>query len=133
MHKHHIDELVEAISTNIVPRKTTNEYLKDSIRSSLEGYFKDKIAVIWTNDDILKAVNDMLADCENNDDIARAFCLDPQKLEKEITKEDVTSFFDNEECKAVLDGILDAHEADKGISWETIQYSCIEYFKECNS
>ena len=132
MYKHHIDDLVEAISTRIVPgRKVTSEYLKNSIRTEINNYFKDKIAVIWTKDDVLNVVNDILDDCESCDDIAKAFCLNPQKLTKEITKEDVINFFNEEKWKIILDGILDAHDADKGISWETTKYACIEDFMEC--
>ena len=131
MHKHHIDDLVEAISAKIVPgRKVTREHLNNSIRTEIDNYFKDKIAVVWMVSDCLHAVKEILEDCETPDDVAMAFGLNPGKLTVPVTKEDVQNFFSTKACKTILNNILDNHEADRGVHWETIRYSCIEAFRD---
>jgi len=90
MHTLHITSMVEDLLKDgvITPRQ------KEAAQQSLEKYWKERIAITWTVDDIL---------CARNPD------------EKE------NYWMDKGWAQTILGDLLDHHNAEYGVNWDTIK------------
>lgn len=96
MYKHHISAMVEELTAaGALSNRTTAETI-------LTAYWQDKIALVWTTDDVRAALTgDMDFDHEDKDENWQDCITEDQAI-------------------GVLQSVLSHHDCSYGVTWETI-------------
>lgn len=100
MDKQIIDELARKIGESIAPTDANCLFEWDAAKDVLEEYFKDKIAIIWSIDDILKIAEH----CDLN--------------------------IDEGDALDILHLLHSNHDPDIGITWEVVQDYIGDYIEQ---
>lgn len=93
MYDHHIKDMAELVVSKLFPNSPTKEILTKTVEEILQEYWKDKIADVWTIEDV-----------------------------RSVGEDEDTPLTD-EEAGEVLRLLLDNHDASVGINWDSIRYT----------
>uniref|UniRef100_A0A6M3L954 Uncharacterized protein n=1 Tax=viral metagenome TaxID=1070528 RepID=A0A6M3L954_9ZZZZ len=105
MYEHHIDEMTKAIMKRAINTfvLNSNPEIDQHIREALFSYWHDKIAIVWTVEDV--------------QEYARENHADGIKLT-------------DDQAREILNDVFDNTSAEYGISWETIDSYICDYIRE---
>ena len=91
MDRHHIQEMVRSlVEAGLVQNSQAAE-------SVLSQYWTDKVAVVWTTEDVHAAQND-------------------------FDEDEQTSSLSEEQAESILQRAFDKHDANVGITWESLRF-----------
>lgn len=104
MYEHHIKEMATIVAKKLVEIEGWGDVglWTETFQDALSKYWEDKIAEVWSVDDVV--------------DMAVAIDLE----------------INDEEAKKILHTILDKHDANVGISWDTIETHIGNYILKRN-
>ena len=91
MYEHHIRDM----ATGLVEAGLTTD--QKQVELVLSQYWADKVAVVWTNDDVHSVQDDF------DEDVG-------------------SSSLSNEQAQNILQKAFDKHDASEGITWESLRY-----------
>lgn len=91
MYEHHIQNMASSL---VEAGLATDQ---KQVELVLSRYWEDKVAVVWTNDDVHSVQNDF------------------DEMEQ-------TSSLSEEQAISVLQKALDKHDANEGITWESLRF-----------
>ena len=100
MYQHHIDGMTDLIVKRFYSQFERNTEIGKVVQDALKDYWTDRVAVVWQSDDILEKA---------------------EELGIQLTKQQV---------RDILQVLIDKHDCEHGITWDTIEYAVEEYRKE---
>ena len=91
MDLHHTQEMVRSL---VEAGLVQNSQAADSV---LSQYWRDKVAVVWTTDDV-------------------------HSIQDGFDEDKQTSSLSEEQAESILQRAFDKHDASEGITWESLRY-----------
>lgn len=125
MHYYHIDQMVAAlIDARLIP-----ENKQAKAKAVLSSCWKKKIAITWGVEDIQSVVFDLQQATEDSDDDSE---VNPCKnFDKRFNQDE--SLVSEDEAESILQNILEHHDSELGVSWNTVRDYVKDYLAEANS
>jgi len=102
MDDHHIQNMASSL---IEAELATDQ---NQVEQALAQYWADKVAVVWTTDDV-------------------------HSLQDDFDDDEQTSSLTEEQAQNVLQKALDKHDANDGITWESLRYWSEELAEEAGT
>lgn len=91
MYEHHIKDM----ATSLVEAGLATDQKK--VELVLQKYWEDKVAVLWTTDDV-------------------------HSVQDDFDKDEQTSSLTEERAQSILQRAFDKHDASVGITWESLRF-----------
>lgn len=102
MYQHHIHEMAASlVEAGLVQDIQAAEFV-------LSAYWKDKIAVVWTTDDV-------------------------HGIQEDFNEDKQTSSLSDEQAQEILLSVFDNHDCNNGITWESLRYCSQELLEEAET
>ena len=115
MYESEINEIVAKIESKLVDTKyqiPSSDYM-DIIKSGIQEFFKDKVAFVWTASDVIDCAKRMvLADLKDDT----------------LDEEDIVIEFSEDDAMSILQNVHDDHDANYGVTWDTLEQAIIFHF-----
>jgi hypothetical protein len=99
MYEHHIREM----ATSLVEAGLATD--QKQVELVLSRYWEDKVAVVWTNDDV-------------------------HSVQDDFDEDEQTSSLSEEQAQSILQRAFDKHDANVGITWESLRFWSEELAEE---
>ncbi len=99
MYKHHIQEMASSL---VKAGLTTDQ---KQVELVLSQYWADKVAVVWSTDDV-------------------------HSIQDDFDEDNLTSSLSEKQAQSVLQKALEKHDAEQGITWESLRYWSEELAEE---
>jgi hypothetical protein len=103
MYDYELEQMAKALEQKglLIPVLEPEQAVQ-TVKEEMKKYWEDKIAVVWTTEDVLSIAHPAKWDTDGNEIPA----------EEWLTQEDAVG---------VLNKVLDDHDATLGITWDTIE------------